>query len=160
MKRILFALCAVILLAGLAPASSFALDFSGGGGRVGYVDPEDSDGGLAIGGHLEFEQPGSNWHFRPNVMWWDGDPYSGLNINLDGFYHFGSQSKAVPYLGAGIGISSVDVEGPADGDSDPAMNFFGGLQLPAGNRATMFFEGRYVASDISQAGIFFGLTVR
>ena len=160
MRRAFILLGVVILLAGLAPASTFALDFSGAGARVGFVDPEDSDGGLAIGGHLEFEQAGSNWHFRPNVMWWDGDPLSGVNINFDGFYHFGPQSKTVPYLGAGVGMNLVDVEGPADGENDPAVNLFGGIQFPASDRATLFLEGRYVASDVSQAGVFFGFTAR
>ena len=161
MRRTLFAtLVGFTLLAGLAPASSFAFDFAGAGARVGYVDPEGSDGGLGLGGHLEFESQGSNWHLRPNVLYWNADPVSGVNVNFDAFYHFGPQGKTVPYLGAGIGVGMVEVDGPADGDSDPAMNLFGGIQIPASQRATLFFEGRYVLTDVSQAGIFFGFTAR
>jgi len=148
------------LLAGLAPASAFAFHFEGAGARIGYVDPEDSDGGLALGGHLEFESEGSQWHVRPNVYWWNGEPLSGVNLNLDAFYHFGPQSRTVPYLGAGLGLDMVDVDGPADEDSNPAVNLFGGVQFPASERATLFLEGRFVASDVSQMGVFFGFTAR
>ena len=160
MKRMFLATLVCTLLAGLAPASSFALDFAGAGARIGYVDPEGSDGGIGLGGHLEFEAPNSYWHFRPNLLYWNADPVSGVNVNLDVFYHFGPQAKTVPYLGAGVGLDMVDVDGPSDGDTDPAMNFFGGLQFPASQRATLFVEGRYVLTDVNQAGIFFGFTAR
>jgi hypothetical protein len=159
-KRTIHILAFITLLAGLAPASAFALEFEGVGGRLGFVDPEAGDGGFALGAHVEFEHQGSYWHFRPNVMWWNGDPLGGMNVNLDAFYHFGPQTRTVPYLGAGLGLNSVDVDGPGEGETDPAINLFGGVQFPASERATLFLEGRYVASDLNQAGIFFGFTAR
>ena len=55
----------------------------------------------------------------------------GVNVNLDALYHFGPQSRTVPYLGAGLGINSVDVDGPGDGETNPAVNLFGGVQFLA-----------------------------
>ena len=160
MKRVLLPLFVALFLIALAPSAASALEFEGVGGRVGYVDPEFGDGGVGLGAHLEFEHPGSYWHFRPNILYWNGDPLKGLDFNLDALYHFGPQSRTVPYLGAGLGLATTDVDGPGDGDSDPALNLFGGIQFPASERATLFLEGRYVATDLHRAGIFFGFTAR
>lgn len=145
--------CALVV----AP-SAHAFGLSGGGVRLGYLDPEASDGGVLLGGHLEFEKPDSYWHIRPNLLYWNADPLNGWNLNLDALYHFGPQSKTVPYLGAGLGASIVSVDGASgDNHTDLGVNLFGGAQIPAGGNH-LFIEGRYTLSDVNQASIALGYT--
>jgi len=164
MKRTTVGLAVGTTLLGLvlATASASAFGISGGGGRVGYLDPESSDGGIALGAHLEMEKAGSQWHLQPNILYWNADRLTGFNGNLDVLYHFGPQTKTTPYLGAGLGFSMVDFEnesGDDETDTSPALNTFGGVMFPAGGNS-LFVEGRYTFSDVSQAALLFGITVR
>lgn len=152
-----------MILAGLALVSSFnaspshAFGVSGGGGRVGFLSPDVGDGGVALGAHIEFEQAGSQWHLQPNILYWNGNPLSGFDANLDAFYHFGAEMRTTPYLGGGVGLSIVDVPGTGGSSSDPAGNMFGGVRFPAGKNH-LFLEGRYTFSEVNQASITFGAT--
>ena len=137
-------------------SAAHAFGLGGYGLRAGYLDPESSDGGFLVGGHLEFEKPDSYFHLRPNVDYWNGDPLSGWNLNLDGLYHFGPQTKTVPYLGAGLGASIVSSEG-VDSSTDLGVNLFGGAMFPTGKNH-VFAEARYTLSEINQASIALGIT--
>lgn len=146
----------------LAAPQASAFGFSGGGGRIGYLDPEGDGGGIAVGAHVELESPGSRWHLQPNILYWNADQLTGFNGNLDALYHFGPQSKTSPYLGGGLGFSMVDYSDSNGNDSsqtDPAANMFGGVLFPAG-RNNLVLEGRYTFSEVNQASILFGITVR
>ena len=164
MKRTPAPLVAVAVALCLILSASYASAFgvSGGGGRLGYLDPEGDDGGIALGAHVEMESAGSAWHLQPNILYWNSDSLTGFNGNLDALYHFGPQSGTSPYLGAGLGFSMVDF---SDGDgndasqTDPAANLFGGVMFPAG-RNSLFVEGRYTISEVNQASLLFGITVR
>ena len=160
MSRIPLAVAIVavaFVLTSSAPSAS-AFGITGGGGRVGYLDPEDSDGGIALGAHMEMESAGSSWHLQPNILYWNGDPLSGFDGNVDALYHFGPTTKTVPYLGGGLGFSMVD---HSDGESqtDLGVNMFGGAMFPAGKN-NLFLEGRYTFSEVNQASLLFGITVR
>jgi hypothetical protein len=166
MKRISFAVtvAAIAVAAGLTSSvpSASAFGITGGGGRLGYLDPEGADGGFAVGAHIEMESAGSAWHLQPNILYWDADRLTGFNGNLDAFYHFGPQSATAPYLGAGLGFSMVDVSddnGADNSQTDPAANLIGGVMFPAG-RNSLFVEGRYTISEVNQASLLFGITVR
>lgn len=144
-----------------APAAS-AFGISGGGGRLGYLDPESSDGGVALGAHLEMETSGSNWHLQPNILYWNADRLAGFNGNLDALYHFGPQTSTTPYLGGGLGFSMVDIEndnGDDESETNAAANLLGGVMFPAGGN-TLFIEGRYTFSELNQVSLLFGITVR
>jgi len=164
MSRIPLAVAIVavaFVLTSSAPSAS-AFGITGGGGRVGYLDPEDSDGGIALGAHIEMESPDSYWHLQPNILYWNADRLTGFNGNLDAFYHFGARSETSPYLGAGIGFSMVDVsdgDGNDNSQTDPAANLIGGVMFPAG-RNSLFVEARYTISEVNQASLLFGITVR
>ena len=157
-NTIVFAAAAAALALVLSAPAASAFGISGGGGRIGYLDPDSGDGGIAIGAHVEMESPGSYWHLQPNVLYWNGDPLSGFDGNLDALYHFGPTTRTVPYLGGGVGFSMVDL---ANGDSqtDLGLNMFGGAMFPAGKN-NLFLEGRYTFSDVNQASLLFGITVR
>ena len=161
MKR-LTAVAAVILAfvaftASPTPAHAFGL--SGIGARVGGVDPEGAGSSALVGGHLEFEKSGSRLHLQPGVMYWSSDGVSDFNPNFDVMYHFARSSEVSPYVGAGAGLHfySYDVPGP-NNNTDLGANLFGGVLLPSGSMR-MFIEGRYVASDRSQASINGGVTL-
>jgi len=144
----------------LAPSSATAFGLSAIGGRVGSVDPEGADGAFMAGGHLEFEQYGTQFHLQPGVMFWSSGNVSDVNPNFDVMYHFHRSGKMSPYLGAGMGVHfySFDSPGANGTNTDIGANLFGGLLIPA-NTLRLFVEGRYVASDRSQAMITGGVTV-
>jgi hypothetical protein len=119
----------------------------------------DGDGGVAVGAHVEMESPGSHWHLQPNVLYWNGDPLTGFNGNLDALYHFGPQARTSPYLGGGLGFSMVDFPGNGGSETDLGANLIGGVMFPSG-RNSLFIEGRHTISDVSQTSILFGITVR
>ncbi len=158
MKRPIIALVALAASIALsAPAS--ALEVTGGGGRIGFLEPDAGDGGVALGAHVELESAGSRWHLQPNILYWNGDPLTGFAGNLDAFYHFAPHSRTAPYLGGGLGFSMVDLPGNLGSETDPAANLIGGVMFPAG-RNNVFLEGRYTISDVNQASVLFGFTVR
>lgn len=158
MKRNLLVFVAVIMSLVLCAPAASAFGITGGGGRVGFLEPDAGDGGVALGAHVEMESAGSHWHLQPNVFYWNGDPLSGFDGNLDALYHFGSQSQPSPYLGGGFGFSMVEADG-GDSETNPAANLIGGVMFPAG-RNSMFIEGRYKISEVNQSSVLFGFTVR
>ena len=101
MKRTSVALAVGTTVLGLvlATATASAFGVSGGGGRVGYLDPESSDGGIALGAHLELEKPGSHWHLQPNILYWNADRLTGFNAGSD----------VVQLSRAGLGLGSGGV---------------------------------------------------
>ena len=148
---------AILILATVA-ASAHAFGLAGIGGRIGTSDPDGLDGTVAAGAHLDFQEAGSQLHLQPNFMYWSSDGLSDANPNFDLYYHFAPAGQVSPYLGGGAGLHFYGVEGPNDPGTDVGINLFGGLQFPAPG-ANFFMEGRYVASDRSQAAIYGGVTV-
>lgn len=155
------ALAAALVFAGLVAVVPTAQGFelTGGGGKLGVTDPEGRiDGAADYSAHLEFEKSGSRVHLMPNVAYWEEDGISDLNPNLDVYYHFRREGKVTPFVGAGMGVHTYDVDGPVEGDTDLGANLFGGVRFP-GDKANFFMEGRYVASDVSQVGVRGGVTI-
>jgi hypothetical protein len=146
------------LVAFVPKAHGFGL--TGGGGEVGVADPDGRvDGAAEFGAHLEFEDPGTKVHLKPNVNYWNEDGMSDFNPNFDVTYHFRPAKKVSPYAGAGLGVHAYDFDGPDDDETDLGANLIGGVTFP-GESANFFVEGRYVASDISQVGVAGGVTIR
>lgn len=159
MSKMTFAALAAASSLILATSAASALEVSGGGGRIGFTDSDAGDGGISVGAHVEMESRGSHWHFQPNILYWDGDPLTGFNGNLDAFYHFGPQARTSPYLGGGLGVDMVDFPGNGGSETDLGINLFGGVMFPAGKN-NLFLEGRHTLSDVDQTSIHFGITLR
>lgn len=140
-------------------SSAGAFGLTGIGGTLGHVTPENLDGTMTIGAHLEFEQSGSRLHFVPSLMYWNANDISDLSTNADLYYHFLPQGLMTPYVGAGLGINVFGNERSDQSDTKLGANLFGGIRLPA-DRFHYFFEGRYTASEISQFAVLGGLTFR
>lgn len=138
--------------------SAHAFGLSGIGARVGSVDPEGSDGTLAAGAHLEFEEAGSRVHMAPGLVYWSKDGLSDFNPNFDLFYHFSPAGRVSPYVGAGAAMHFYSSDGPGDPGSDFGANLFAGFIFPSSS-TRFFVEGRYAATERSQASIFGGITL-
>ena len=150
-------LSATMLLA-MGAGSAYGFGLSGVGGRIGSADPDGGDGTLAAGAHLEFQESGSQWHMQPNFIFWSSNGLSDVNPNFDLYYHFDAAGHVSPYLGAGAGFHFYGTDGPGDPGTDVGLNMFGGVIIPSSG-ADFFVEGRYVASDRSQAAIYGGVTL-
>ena len=150
------ALAAVVFVA----SSAGAYGLSGIGGRMGAVDPDRADGAVTVGGHLELEESGSRVHLQPGVLFWSTNGLSDVNPNFDVMYHFARAGRVGPYVGGGAGMHfySLDVPGPNDSKTDLGANLFGGVLIPSSS-LRFFVEGRYVATDRSQAMITGGVTM-
>lgn len=153
-------LCALIATALLAAGagSAHAFDLTGIGGRIGAVDPDGRDGTLAAGAHLEFQEAGSRLHIQPGFIYWSSNGLSDANANFDLYYHFAPAGRVSPYLGGGAGLHFYGSDGPGDPGTDLGLNMMGGVLIPSPG-ANFFMEGRYVASDRSQAALYGGITL-
>ena len=155
-------LTAALLIFGLvalsAPAGAQSYRMSGFGGKLGYTTPEDLDGTMMIGGHLEFGRPGSRVHVLPSLMYWRVNDVSDVNPNLDLYYHFEPEGAVSPYLGGGLGVNLVsDDRDNHSRNSNLGANVFGGLRFPAAT-SHAFVEGRYTIADMSQFAVLGGIT--
>lgn len=160
MKRIhsvpLGCLALLTLAAWTSPAASH--DLRGVGGSLGSLDPERWNDGLALGAHLEFDDAESRVQLRPGFIYWSNDGLSDFNPNFDVAYQFGPAGAVSPYVGAGAGIHVYSYDGPGNPGPDPGANFIGGVLFPSGS-TRFFIEGRYAASERSQASIMGGVTL-
>lgn len=151
----LVCLCTLWMFAWPSPAGAFGL--TGFGGKLGYMSPENLDGTLAVGAHLEFERHGSRLHLLPSLMYWKANSVSDLSANADLYYHLASEGLMTPYLGVGLGINRFHNENSERPDTKLGANLFGGIRLPAPGHH-YFLEGRYTASEISQFSVLGGIT--
>jgi hypothetical protein len=147
---------AAFLTIGL-PSHAGAYALGGVGPVIGAVDPDGSDGTVAIGANLDLDQADTQVHLRPNFIYWKENGLSDVNPNFDLYYHFAPAGQVSPYVGAGFGLHFYGTDGPGDPGTDPGANFFGGVLLPS-RTMNLFFEGRYAATDRSQFGLFTGAT--
>ncbi len=138
-----------------APASAYEL--SGGGGRIGLANPDDINSTVMVGGHLEFEQPGTRVHIQPNLMYWKSQGLSDVNPNLDLYYHFRRAGRPSPYLGAGLAVNMRHERDTDHSDTELGANALGGLRFP-GESNNLFLEGRVTAAKDPQVALLGGIT--
>jgi opacity protein-like surface antigen len=159
MKRLTAGWLILGLIAMAAPVSAQSYRLSGFGAKLGYTTPENLDGTMMVGGHLEFERSGSRVHILPSVMYWNVNDVRDVNPNVDLYYHFEPEGAVSPYLGAGLGMNLVSDDRPSrPNHNDLGANLFGGLRFPAA-ASHAFVEGRYTVADISQFAIMGGFTL-
>jgi hypothetical protein len=145
----LAAVATIALVLGLiATASvSHAYEFSGGGGKLGFSNPDDRDGTAEVGLHAEFEQTGTRVHLQPNLMYWKVNGTRDLAPNMDVYYHFEREGR----------VNFIHQERLDRSNTDLGMNMIGGLRFP-GEGNQYFLESRFTASDINQVSVLGGIT--
>jgi opacity protein-like surface antigen len=159
MRRYAIIAIAVGALA-LAQSSAHAQGWgmSGFGGQIGYTSPDDLEGTIQLGAHLEFEHSGSRFHLMPNLMYWSENDVSNINPNVDLYYHFNSEGMITPYVGGGLGVHFINDDRFDVSDTNLGLNVLAGLRFPT-SYSHYFLEGRYTASDISQFSLLGGITL-
>ena len=141
----------------LTPRFAGAYGYEGVGGKLGYSSNENLDGTAALSVHTEFAQEGSRLHMLPNVTYWRVDGMRDVSPNFDLYYHFAPEGQVTPYVGGGMGINFMRNERREVSDTNLGVNMLGGVRFP-GTSHSYFLEGRYTASDVSQAMVMAGVT--
>ncbi len=149
------------------------LGIKGIGARIGFVDPEDASGTLALGVHVDAGTIVRNIHLTPYVEYWStgvelgslSADMSDLTLATDVNFDFPLQgTRAVPYLGGGVGLHflSVDTNIPgADSDSRTrvGLNIQGGVRNQMWPNLGVFGEARYsFVDDANQLKLMGGFT--
>jgi hypothetical protein len=159
---VMFAAALAVALTTATPTPAQAYGLAGVGFSGGFADPEDLDGALVIGGHLEFEERGSRLHLQPNLRYWSSGRVSDVNPNFDIYYHFGPAGSAAPFLGAGFGLHFLRIDRPRFRDANETnagLNLLGGVIFP-GRSASFFLEGRLALTELDTTSIVGGVTFR
>lgn len=116
-----------LFIAAAAPAQA-AVVVTGAGPRVGFsIDPSQ----VILGGHVVLGEVAPNITFDPSLELGFGDNLTTIALNFDLHHHFTLQdSDWRPYVGAGIGITFVEVDAP--GRDNSTTDVGGALILGAG----------------------------
>jgi hypothetical protein len=96
-------------------------------------------------------------HLQPNVLYWQADPMSNFNVNLDFYYHPEHSGGAGPYVGSGFGLNTIHDEFRDRSETFLGVNMLGGLRFP-GVHDNVFLEGRVTATRILQVSVLGGMT--
>lgn len=123
------------------------------GARVGYYADAEKP---FVGGEVLIGLGHSVW-VNPNVeyVFTEGGKYA--TFNLDFHYDFPHRRRGASfYVGAGLGVSYRNPDGPGPSDTDPAANFLAGVAFSRGP-IIPYFQAKLIAKDSTEAVIAFGL---
>lgn len=146
----------IATLASLAIGSSFATSAHADsdvmfGARLGYY----ADAARPfVGGELLFKLAPSIY-FNPNVeVVFKDDSY--FTFNADFHYDFPSQGHTSVWLGAGLGVVSIDPEGPEEGHTDAGLDILVGIGATR-RRVIPYVQAKAIVMDNSEFAIAFGV---
>lgn len=159
MKKIL---CLAAFAAVLHPTTSLAdphtdVGFRGWGPRLGLtMDPDQ----FHFGAHLDFGQFARHVRFQPNIEVGLGDDITLIATNFEASYRFRENWDVwTPYLGGGIGLNYVSVDGPGDNsNTDVGVNVLGGIERGLSNGDRFFTELKLGVVDSPDAKVTVGWT--
>ena len=118
MRRFLFPVLLFLGVPSALPGDDFSL-------RAGaYLDAESA----FVGGEFRFPIT-RELRLAPNLEWVFPDNATYFAMSIDLHYDFRTKSRVQPWLGGGLGIYSVNPEGPGGGHLDVGANFIAGLAL-------------------------------
>ena len=126
LKKLVFA-CALALV----PASALAQEVvaTGIGPRVGFsTGPEQ----LVFGGHIVIGEVAPDITFDPSLEVGIGDDRTIITVNLDMHYHFRTDTRWRPSVGAGASINQINYDEDRFGNRDSDTEVDGGVILGAG----------------------------
>jgi hypothetical protein len=120
------------------------------GGRVGYY----ADAARPfVGGELLLKLAPSIY-FNPNLeVVFKDDSYLAFNVDLH--YDFPHRGRTMVWLGAGLGIVSIDPPGPQDGHTDAGLDILLGIGA-SGRRVIPYVQAKVIAKQNSEFAIAFG----
>jgi hypothetical protein len=122
-----------------------------GGARFGYYFDAAKP---FLGGELLFRMA-PRFYFNPNVEVVLVDNGSYLTFNGDFHYDFPAHS-AFYWLGGGLGVVTVNPEGPENTDTTLAANFLAGVGFRTGS-VIPYFQAKAIAKSNAEFSVAFGL---
>ncbi len=158
-----FAFLAILALAGLAaavvPRPACALGSAGVGFKAGLVSPDNGDATAAIGANWVFKQGGLGLRLTPEFMYWQNNPVTDYNFNLNALLPLPFSGSVKPYLGAGAAMHNYRIDVPgADDDTDWGLNIIGGFDFTSTSQFNFFAEGRFASNTRDQVLLLAGVT--
>lgn len=87
--------------------------------------------------------------FNPNIEYVLIDNMTYMTFNIDTHYDFYDTRGGFMYLGGGLGISYIDIEGASDSETDTGINLFAGGGL---NRRSVipYVQAKLVLGDYDE----------
>ncbi len=149
-NRFFLALTTAAALAAWSPAVQADSEVLGGA-RVGYfADPN----APLVGGELLLKVVPA-FYFNPNVEFvFQGDSY--ITANADFHYDFPTSSRTTVWAGAGLGVVSVNPDGPVQGNTEAGLNVLLGAGMTRGE-VIPYLQAKVIAKDDSELSLAFGL---
>lgn len=140
----------------LAPSTAIGqgLRFMGYGFRIGASIDDDLTQFL-VGGQLDLGRLGRDVRFQPMFNLGFGDDALSILFDAEAHYMFPidrERSTLQPYLGGGLGISSVDFDNDRRGGGDKTevvLALVGGVEVPVKRWWSWFAEARFLVGDSS-----------
>jgi len=143
-------LCVLAMLAIAGPAQ--ALDL-GWGLRLGYY----TDVGEPLAAVEAVAPLRGRLSFNPNLEYVFVDGVRYLTLNADLLHEFRTQGAPSVWAGAGLGVVSVNPDGPPDGATDLAVNLMAGVGFRTAGRLAPYFQGKIVWKDDTELALSFGV---
>jgi hypothetical protein len=122
--------------------------------------------GVRVGYYTKLEEPmiggevllrlAPSFYFNPNVeyVFTEGSTY--LTFNADAHYDLPTHSRTFVWLGAGLGVISVDPDGPREESTDVVANFLAGVGFKRGGLIP-YFQAKLIAKDDTEFVLAFGV---
>ena len=84
-----------------------------------------------------------------------GGEVTSLAFMANGYYDFPVQSAVIPYVGAGVGVADVEIDGFRNGDDTVlAIQLMGGAAVPVSPSVALTAEYRLFGTEDPHAGAF------
>lgn len=150
-NRLFLVIASVAALVAWSPAAQADQNVLGGA-RIGYfADPN----APLVGGELLFKVVPA-FYFNPNVEFvFQGDSY--ITANADFHYDFPLHSnRTTVWAGAGLGVISVNPDGPAQGNTETGVNVLLGAGMTRGD-VIPYVQAKVIAKDDSELSLALGL---
>jgi len=144
---VFFAAMSGICIAEIESGSVFISPFVGEFNFEGNRDYEDGPTyGLGVGYNFD-EHWGAEavFNFVESEFERKGGDLDAYIYRLDGLYHFMPSQKIVPYIGAGVGLMTVDRERRST-DTDPIVNYGAGLKFFFNKAVALRADVRHIIS--------------
>ena len=156
MKSIFRLLAIAIFILSLTGMSygQMNIGFNGVGGKLGIAGPEGDGLGSPImfGVLVDLGNITDVIHFGAFVDYWSKSNFSALTVAAIGSYYFPSESKAAPYVAAGLGLTRAKVTFDLGGlglgsgsvsNNEISISVAGGVDLELSPKATGRAEFKY-----------------